>query len=391
MLDRYDDDSAWAPLRAEVPLCTRLRYLNTGTAGPVPRLSERAYDEEAALERAEGRGNFATFGRYLERAARLRSLVGGLIGADASEVALTHHTSDGCNIVLWGLDWKRGDVIVTTSLEHDAVTVPLGLLRERFGVEVRFVDVGRGEDVVAALRPALSGAKLCVVSHVVYTTGALVAVEELGREAHAAGAELLVDGAQSAGVLPVDVGALGVDYYTVSGQKWLCGPEGTGALYVRRDRQAALRPTFASYFSAAEHDWRGHNRLHDDARRYEVGMFHRPSLAAFEASLRWLTYDVGIAAAWARSRHLATLARSALSALPGVSILTPEACPSQLLSFTQDGFTPERIRQAALALARAGVVIRSIDHEPHALRAAFGFFNDRSDVQALVEAVAALS
>src|SRR5258706_6426513 len=204
------DEAKWRRLRAEFPVLARCVYLNSGTAGPTPCASDAALRAEADLELAEGRGNFLTFGRYLARSARVRAQLARLLGCDSAEIALAHHTSDGCNIVFWGKDWRRGDVIVTTTLEHDAVTVPLGLLRERAGVELRFVDVGMGgENELGPLYDAMRGARLVVLSHVVYSTGALLPIRELAAAAHGAGAEVLVDGAQSVGALPVDVRALG--------------------------------------------------------------------------------------------------------------------------------------------------------------------------------------
>lgn len=377
-----------ASIRAHFPILERFAYLNTGSTGPIPNEHADAARREAERGQETGRGNMATFGLHIETRERARRLAARLLGADFSEIALVHHSSEAVNIVLWGLDWRRGDRVVATSLEHDAVSVPLGLLRERLGIELDFAEVGNGERAVDGIERALSsGARLVTVSHVAYGTGALLPLAEIVELAHRAGALVLVDGAQAAGAMPLDLHALGVDFYTVSGQKWLCGPEGTGALYIRSDRLSEVRPTFAGYFSAGKHDHRGRVELHPDARRFELGMMNRPCVAGFEASLRLTLDEVRVERAWLRSLELAALCRRSLESLAGVRILTPVKQASQLLSFDLPAFPPAHLNSLAMRLVERGVIIRSIDHPPYALRASLGYFNTAGEVNALVDAV----
>ncbi|MBK6849676.1 MAG: aminotransferase class V-fold PLP-dependent enzyme [Proteobacteria bacterium] len=387
-------DTALKPLeslRRELPAVATQVYLNTGTAGPLPLVAARASASEAARELREGRADFTTWGRFFADLARAREAAARLLGADNDEIALTHHTSEGINIALWGHDWQAGDRILTTTLEHDAVTIPLGLLRARYGVELDFVAIGRGEQALPALARALGErqARLLVLSHVAYGTGAELPLAELTRLAHAADTAVLVDGAQTCGARPLDVHALEVDYYTLSGQKWVCGPEKTGALYVRRDRLATLRPTFASYFSARRHDHRGAIEWQPGANRFETGMVYRPALAGFVASARWLLEVVGLERAWARSLALAARARDGLAALPGVELITPSEQASQLVAFDLPAFSPPQLWGLAAELARRErIVIRALPHAPFALRASCGWFNDEADVDRLIEAIA---
>jgi L-cysteine/cystine lyase len=256
-------------------------------------------------------------------------------------------------------------------------------------VEVVFADIGLGERALGAIEQALGKrAKLVALSHVSYSSGALLPVQQIVELAHAHGAEVLVDGAQSVGAMPVDVRRLGADYYTVSAQKWLCGPEGMGALYVRRERLSTLAPTFCSYFSTASNDFRGRVVFHEDARRFEAGMVYRPALGGFSASLQWMHERVGIERAWQRSLGLAAHARELLGQLDGVMVLTPEKQSSQLLSFDLPAFSPARLHALASIWARdRKLVVRSIDHPPYALRASIGCFNTATEIELLVDAV----
>ena len=377
-------------LRRELPALADQVYLNTGTAGPLPRRTVRVMTEESEGELSMGRGNLATFERVFEQRTHVRTLVARLLGAEVGEIALTHHSSEGINIVLSGRTWRDGDEVLTTSLEHDAVTVPLGVLRQRHpGVTLRFVDIGLGDRAREAIAAALSErTRLVVLSHVTYSTGAVLPVAEIAKLAHDAGAALLVDGAQSCGVLPVDLHALGADYYTVSGQKWLCGPEGTGALAIASARIDELRPTYGGYFSADHHDHAGGVTLHPDARRFEVGMMHRPSIAGFAASLSFILDDVGVAPAFAHSVALARRCRQRLAQVPAVTIVTPEGTDSPLLAFDLPAWSPQRLASAAFLLGREErIVCRSIDHPPYGLRVSLGFFNTDDEVDRFVDAV----
>ena len=220
--------------RAQFPVLERLAYLQAGSVGPLARGTTEAM--RAAEERAlhEGRGALAQFTRLVEAREELRGEIAALVGVSADKVALTASTTDGCNIALAGLDLREGDEVITTTDEHFGLIGPL----HTSGARVVVVEP-EPERIIEAVTPRT---RLIALSHVLWTTGAVLPVHELKA---ATGLPILVDGAQSVGVFPVD--ASGLDYYTISGQKWLCGPEGTGALVVAEPE--ALRVARPSYLS----------------------------------------------------------------------------------------------------------------------------------------------
>jgi L-cysteine/cystine lyase len=178
----------------------------------------------------------------MELAAELRAGYATVLGCEPSEVALTGSTTDGVNTVIAGLDLGPGDEILTTDEEHPGLLAPLGRARRRQGVTVRVVPF-------AELAGAASAAtKLIACSHVSWVNGQVMDVPALV----AAGVPVLLDGAQGIGAVPVDVRALGCDYYAASGQKWLCGPEGSGCLYVRAERLDELLVPWPGYGSLAD-------------------------------------------------------------------------------------------------------------------------------------------
>ncbi len=159
-------------------------------------------------------------------AERLRASYAGVLGCDETEVALTGSTTDGVNTVIAGLDLGSGDEIITSDEEHPGLLAPLGLARRRRGVEVKVVPFADVAEAVSA------STRLIACSHVSWVGGRVADVSALT----ATGVPVLLDAAQALGAVPVDVRALGVDFYAASGQKWLCGPEGSGCLFVRQDR-----------------------------------------------------------------------------------------------------------------------------------------------------------
>jgi L-cysteine/cystine lyase len=165
------------------------------------------------------------------------------------------------SIGTWALDWKAGDRAVTTSLEHPGGTGALVNLRDRIGVELEFVDVATVDDpdiVLAAFDAAIDArTRLVAVSHVLWATGAVMPIAGIAEIAHARGAILVVDGAQSVGAIPVELAATGADVYAISAQKWLLGPEGMGAVAVAPGVRDRLVPAFGGHFTFETLDQRG--------------------------------------------------------------------------------------------------------------------------------------
>jgi L-cysteine/cystine lyase len=248
-------------LRAQFPVFERVEYLNAGTTGPVPRRGYEAALASLRLQLAEGRSGESYFERCVERIDLLRARVAAVIEADLGELAITGSTTDGVNAALAALDLGPGDEILTSDEEHPGVLAPLGGQRERRGVAVRVVPFG---ELAASVGERT---RLVACSHVSWKTGAVVDAAGLAETS----ALVLLDGAQGLGAVPVDVGALGCDFYAASGQKWLCGPNGLGYLYARADLIADLPSPWPGYGSLADSARALDFDLHPDARRLSVG------------------------------------------------------------------------------------------------------------------------
>jgi len=228
--------------RAQFPVFEHTAYLNAGTEGPVPRRAAEAVHERIELELQDGRCGRRYFEEVIELATKLRAGYAKVLGCGPAEVALTGSTTDGVNTVLGGLELRSGEEVLTSDEEHPGLLAPLGRAKRRYGVAVRVVPFA---ELAAEVGPAT---RLIACSHVSWVGGRVADVESLV----ATGVPVLLDAAQALGAIPVDVRALGCDFYAGSGQKWLCGPEGSGCLFVRKERLDELLIPWPGYGSVSD-------------------------------------------------------------------------------------------------------------------------------------------
>jgi L-cysteine/cystine lyase len=249
-------------LRSEFPVFERLSYLNAGSVGPAPRAGTDAAIEQLRAQADGTLVGVALFERQVALSRELRARAAELLGTEAENVALTGATTDGVNAVVGGMELGPGDEVLTTDEEHPGVLAPLAAARERRGISIRTAPF---DDVAAAVGPQT---KLIACSHVSWHTGRVADVPALA----AAGPPLLLDGAQGLGALAIDVGELRCDFYAASGQKWLCGPIGSGYLYVHPDRIEELSPISPGYGSLEDPARALDYDLRDGAARFDGGL-----------------------------------------------------------------------------------------------------------------------
>lgn len=375
-------------VRAGLPCLASWVHLNAGGTGPLPSAAADALAAWTARCLAEPRGSGTWFGAADHEAALMRAAAGRCVGAPSGRIALTANTTAGVNVVVWGIDWRPGDEIVTTALEHPGMSVPLAVAARRHGLTVRLVDrEGTGAHLVAEVADAVGPrTRLVALSHVSWATGAVLDVAGVARVARPAGALVLVDGAQAVGAIPVDPEALGADAYAFPAQKWLLGPSGLGALWIARAAMPRIDMTVSGYDTGTGHRAGGGIDPHAGARRHEASTPPAALLPAWRASVEWLE---SLGWDWVHGRVVEAreVARRALEDVDGVRVLTPPGPAAGLLTFAIDGPAPA---EACAALERAGVVVRWLER-PAALRASTGFFTDASDVARLASAVAAVA
>lgn len=384
-----DRDTRVDTLRAQLPAVLTTGYFNSGSNGPIPRIAYEAAEEVMRRELDEGRILPGTYLSNRDRNRSVAALAAGMFGADPDEIALTHSASEGINAALMGMTWDAGDEVVATTEEHPGLLLPLALLAHRYGVVTRYAQIGNDIDgVVDALAQQItSRTRVIALSHVLWSTGAVLPLREIANLARDNELIVVVDGAQSAGQVPTDLHASGVDAYAMAGQKWLCGPEATGLLYVRRDRFADIAPTYADY---GQFEASGYFLPAAGAMRYEIGEFYSPAIAAQAAVLTWLRDDVGLDWAYDRIAALGADFRDRLMRIDGVSVVTPAAAMGGLVNFSVAGLSPQIVTDR---LYERGYTIRYVDYKPCTIsaRASVGWWNTEEEVAGLAAAIADLA
>jgi selenocysteine lyase/cysteine desulfurase len=355
-------------LRAQFPALERRAYLNAGTCGPLPRAAAKAEAAVALTAMDEGRA-----GEYYERfaAARqgLRERYAALLNAQPADVAVTTSTTEGMVRVLQALGLKEGDEVLTAPDEHPGLLGPLAALRATAGIVVRTAPLA---DLANAITRET---KLVACSHVGWVSGEL-APAELARAAD--GIPVLLDGAQGAGAVPVDVQELGCAFYAAAGQKWLCGPVGTGMLYVHPAWRDRLALTGVAYANLEDPGAGLEAEPYPDARALDAVSQSPEALTAAGAA-----FDVLAEAGWpAVHERAATLADELVELLREAGYTVAPRGRATLVAW-EAGDDAEAQRDR---LAAAGVVVRNLPRTAY-LRASVGAWNDQSDLDRLIAAL----
>jgi L-cysteine/cystine lyase len=369
-------------VRSGMPAARRAVYLNAGTWGPLPTRAADAM--RARVDDVESRGRigsagYAEFTRIREGA---RAAFAESVSSDPARIALTHSTSGGMNLVLGGLAFAPGDEIVTTDNEHAGLLEPLAALTRRYGVVVRVAAALQGADPLDAVT-ALIGprTKLVALSHVLWANGRILPLREISEAAHAAGAPVLVDGAQGVGAIAVDPAALGVDAYAGPGQKWLCGPNGVGFLWVADGFEERFEVAAPSYYSRDFRSegapfWPGARR-HDGASLSSAGLSGLISAVEFRRELvGWSEGAAQMAAVRSRCAEL-------LANAPGVTLQAETDGAAPLVAFTVAGRSAEEVVED---LEKAGVLARTLPGLDW-VRVSLGYWVSDSDLERLAAAL----
>ena len=374
---------------------------NAATSWPkpdaVPRAMERFLKEHGANPGRSGHALSIQAGRVVyearERAARLFG------HGDPMSLVFTKNATEALNLALQGL-LQPGDHVITSTMEHNSVLRPLRFLEGR-GVAVTRVPCG-GD---GALDPgdvdkAITGkTKLVVLGHASNVVGTICPVAEIGRIARERDLLFCVDAAQSAGAIPVDMAAMGIDLLAFTGHKSLYGPQGTGGLCVGERAQGRLRPLmYGGTGSASDSDV--HPAFLPDC--FEAGTLNAVGLAGLAAGIAFVE-ERGIEAIRAHETALAARLLAGLGATPGVRLLGPRDAGRQtaVVSFNVDGWSCSEVAQAVEERAgiccRAGLHCAPLAHRQlgtfpdGAVRFGMGIFNTGTEVAAAIDAVRGLA
>lgn len=375
-------------IRRSISITKRSVYMNTGQASPSPQRILRRIRDVLEQEARIGPGSLPGLALPKELDAAARRSAAEIVGADPEDLQITHSTREGISVVLYGISWRPKDELLICDLEHSSLTNPAAVLSERFGVKVVRVRVDpllQPRQLFDAVITAFTGrTRLVALSHVQYGCGLRMPVKELARFARQHSVPLFIDGAQSVGQIEVNVSDLECDFYAFSGQKWLMGPVGTGALYVRRNSGNRLSPLFY-----LERPGTGGSVVRHGLARFSV-VSNSPALVAGFTEAIQMVGEIGIRNIERRVTHLSRLLRSLLGEIAAISLLSPEApeTGTGIVTIGVRGWSPNEL--VASLQERYSIIARAVS-EPVGTRFCTAYFNTEVEVEKVAEAVSRLA
>ena len=379
-------------IRKQLHLSDDVISLNAGSWGPLCQAARdaviRGYTDEAS-SRGDEPGNMRDKGsglaRYSEVVVKAKDVLSRFLGSSPDEIALCDSTTTGMNIFMWGYDWKPGDEIIAGSLENPAAKVPLMILAKRRGVKLTYINQFDG--TLEQLSEKISSkTKMVLLSDVNFATGNRVDLKEATIIAHEHDALLLADGIQAVGTSYVDVKKLDVDGYALARHKFMCGPDGAGALYVSKDAMEMIEPTYSGVFSDAHHG-SGELTYPDSAQRYEVSTRPLPVVQGGTAATEWIMDKVSLPFIVESTTELYKVLWDGLNDVSKVDLVSSRD-QNSLLSFRMSGLDPKQVVDEFKRHYIFTRTVRALD--PPVIRIAIGFWNRESDMEKIVEVVKSL-
>ena len=392
-------------IRADFPILSRqvngkpLVYLDNGASAQKPQVVIDAITHAYSFEYANvHRGLHYLSNLATDNYERVRGIIARFLGAGSEdEVIFNSGTTEGINMVAYGWAMPRmqaGDEIILSIMEHHANIVPWHFLRERQGVVIKWVEVDAtgALDPQAVLDAITPRTKLIAVTHVSNVLGTVVDVKAICDGARAEGVPVLVDGSQAAVHMPVNVQDIGCDFYAITGHK-LYGPSGSGAIYVRHDRMAEMRP-FIGGGDMIREVTRETVTYNDPPMKFEAGTPGIVQTIGLGVALEYMM-GLGMGNIAAHERALRDYARTRLDGLNWISVQGTTADKAAIFSFTMDGAA--HAHDISTILDKKGVAVRAGQHCAGPLmehlgvnatcRASFGLYNTEAEVDVLIDAL----
>lgn len=374
-------------IREEFPASREFIYFNAGRMGLLPVSSHRVlskyYEQKQLLSRQnlEIKPKTIFFNRE-----QIRRKIASFIGAKKNEIVLTQNTCQGIDIVLNGLQLRKGDEIITTDHEYIGTYPIIYNLARRIGLKLNIVKLSNynSGNLLSGIDRAINKkAKLLLISHVTYNTGLRLPVANICELAHKKNIPVLIDGAQALGWMKVNVKELNCDFYACCGHKWMLGPSGTGLLFIQKGWVDKIAPMFIGWASIRELKSFSDLSFQDGANRFENGTI---SIGLFSALCRSLDLleDIGLEMIEKRLSHLSVLMRNELTDIKSTRLLSPLSweISSPLVSFSLDKYSLDELHTY---LRRRHNIITNIIHESGCMRVSIGLWNTKKDIEKFIE------
>lgn len=379
-----DEEQFWSAVRDQFPLTRERVYLNNGTMGPSPYVVLESI--KCSLDSIDTSGEYGGW-------ESARPKIAKFVNVDEAEISLTHNVTEGINIVAWGLPLKRGDEVIMTTHEHAGNALPW-LNRARLdGIVIRTIhpastadeNLNRINDLISERTRAIA------IPHITCTIGQVFPVSEIARLGHDKGLWVCYDGAHGPGTTLLDLRAMGCDFYASCGHKWMCGPKGTGFLFVRREMLNVLQAEWIGGYSDAGWDmtvtppeFKGYVPT---AHRYDYATQNAALYTGLAATVDFL-YHIGMENIVRRGEALAThLQKELLSLGDRIEMLTPVEGRSRgfIVGFRLKNMPYDKFGEYA---AKKGFRIRLVgESHLNSVRVSTHLYNSFEEVDKFVSAV----
>jgi L-cysteine/cystine lyase len=371
--------------RQKFPHIDQYSYFNYGGQGLLPTTAIEAMHQAQLTSQQIGPFSNQAGLQIYKTTNQLKQTLAQALGCNSHHLALTENTTLGCNIVLWGLDWRSSDRILLTDCEHQGIVAIAQELATRFDLKVDLCSVMNNPYPLSAIAQAITPqTRILVLSHILWNTGQVLPLEAIVALCHSKGVQVLVDGAQSVGVLPLDLAATDADYYAFTGHKWWCGPPGLGGLHINPRNE--LRSTFLGWRSVVLDAQGQPQALQDDARRYEVSTAATTMYPGLIEAIKVHQSYGSDADRHQQIRDCSHFLWQALQSMEGVTPVSPTPPESGLVAFQLASGYHDR---AALHLEQSRIYLRQILN-PDCLRASLHYFTTESEIKTLIDGIAQL-
>lgn len=364
----------------------RIHFNNAGTSLPPDVVVEtvvRYLTEEAT------HGGYETEDKYEDELENVYALIARLINADKAEVAIVESASFAWGQAFHGIDFKKGDEIITSEMEY--ATNLIGFLNVKKMQGVSFIVIPndeQGEFPVAALEAAITPkTRLIAITHIPSGAGNILPIVEIGKIASKHHILYLVDACQTVGQMPIDVRAIGCDILSVTGRKFLRAPRGTGFLYVRKAAQDQLNPLMIDGHSIQTIDGKSY-QVRNDARRFELYEKNRGLMLGLGAAIDY-ALTIGLDRICQRVQYLAGLMRRELAAIPGVTVHDSGARQCGIVTFSVAGADSATVKarlaekkiNVSVGAARSTLLYMNNRHLTSTVRASIHYYNTEEEIK----------
>ncbi|MGL6140387.1 MAG: aminotransferase class V-fold PLP-dependent enzyme [Planktothrix sp.] len=375
--------------RQNFPALTNKAYFNYGGQGPLPQVSIDAiiqgYNEMQSSGPFSGKVN-----QWQNQETQLtRHLLATELGISPETLTFTENVTVGCNIALWGIDWQPGDHLLISDCEHPGILAIIQEIQRRFHLEISFFPLretlNQGDPVAMISEYLKPHTRLLVISHILWNTGQVLPLTEIVNLCHNNyNTKVLVDAAQSVGVLPLNLTETGVDFYAFTGHKWFCGPDGLGGLYVSAQSRSELSPTFIGWRSIMGDEQGKPISWTPDGKRYEVATSAYPLYAALRQAIALHHQQGTTTERYQQICQNSQYLWQKLSEIPQIQCLRTSPPEAGLVSFQ---LTNGKSHKSLVnTLENQGIFLRTL-LDPNCVRACVHYFTLSSEIDQLIDAI----